>query len=105
MEISPREESELPKLAELLPSGAAVYIAHGPSTTLAQVVKTALAVQRAGFKATPHILARRLNYAHTLRITLAQLCAGGVEQILLVAGDVSHTAGDFDNTLDRKSVV
>jgi methylenetetrahydrofolate reductase (NADPH) len=100
MEITPREERELPKLAELLPPGAAIYIAHGPSTTLAQVAKTALAVQCAGFKATPHIVARRLNYAHTLRITLAQLCAGGVEQILLVAGDGSHTTGDFENTLD-----
>jgi methylenetetrahydrofolate reductase (NADPH) len=100
MEITPSEEPGLAQLVELLPRGTAVYIAHTPNTTLAQVVKTAIAVQRAGFRATPHVVARRLNYPHTLRIALAELCAGGVEQILLIAGDVGRAAGEFENTLD-----
>jgi methylenetetrahydrofolate reductase (NADPH) len=100
MEITPSEYKHLPAMRDLLPQGSAVYISHVPSATLAQVVKTALAVQGAGFKATPHIVARRISYPETLRAALAELTAGGVEQVLLVAGDTAHAAGEFDSTLD-----
>jgi methylenetetrahydrofolate reductase (NADPH) len=99
-EITPSDERLLPQLVELLPPKTAVYIAHTPKTTLNNVVKAALAVQRAGFTATPHIVARRLTYPHTLHTALAELQAGGIEQILLVAGDTAQAAGEFENTLD-----
>jgi methylenetetrahydrofolate reductase (NADPH) len=99
-EITPSDAKRLPGLAALLPPGTAVYVAHPPNATLDHVVQTALAVQRAGFTATPHIVARRIVYPHTLRIGLAQLRAGGVEQILLVAGDAQRASGEFNSTLD-----
>jgi methylenetetrahydrofolate reductase (NADH) len=98
-EIIPSDEARLPELAELLPPRSAVYVAHPPNSTLPQVVKTALAAQRAGFAATPHIVARRIDYAHTLRLALSQLLAGGVDRVLLVAGDIARGAGEFDSTL------
>jgi methylenetetrahydrofolate reductase (NADPH) len=100
MEITPSDQEHLPALRDLLPKGSAVYISHVPSVTLAQVVKTALAVQGAGFKATPHIVARRITYPENLRAALAELTAGGVGQVLLVAGDAAHAAGEFDSALD-----
>jgi methylenetetrahydrofolate reductase (NADPH) len=100
VEITSSEQNHLPPLRDLLPQGSSVYISHVPSATLAQVVKTALAVQAAGFQATPHIVARRINYPETLRTALAELTAHGVGQILLVAGDTEHPAGEFDSTLD-----
>ena len=100
IEITPSEEKHLPALRALLSPGCAIYISHVPTATLAQVVKTALAVQAAGFQATPHLVARRVNYPETLRTTLAELVAHGVEQVLLVAGDTEHAAGEFENTLD-----
>jgi methylenetetrahydrofolate reductase (NADPH) len=100
IEITPSDEQRLPILLALLPPGTAVYVAHTPNATLDQVVQAALAVQRAGFTATPHIVARRINYAHTLRIALARLRAGGVEQILLIAGDAQRASGEFNSTLD-----
>jgi methylenetetrahydrofolate reductase (NADPH) len=100
MEITPSEQKHLPALRELLSKGRVVYVSHVPSATLAQVVKAAMAVQGAGFKATPHIVARRISYPETLRAALAELTAGGVEQVLLVAGDTEHAAGEFDSTLD-----
>lgn len=100
VEITSSEQSHLPPLRDLLPQGSSVYISHVPSATLAQVVKTALAVQAAGFKATPHIVARRINYPETLRTALAELTAHGVGEVLLVAGDTEHAAGEFDSTLD-----
>ncbi len=100
IEITPSEEKHLPALRALLPAQCPIYVSHVPSASMAQVVRTALAVQAAGFQATPHLVARRINYPETLRTTLAELSAHGVEQVLLVAGDTEHAAGEFENTLD-----
>jgi methylenetetrahydrofolate reductase (NADPH) len=99
-EITPGDERHLPELSAYLPRGAAVYIAHTPRASLSDVVCTALAVQRAGFLATPHIVARRISNALTLRRALAHLRAGGVEQILLIAGDALQPTGEFTTALD-----
>jgi methylenetetrahydrofolate reductase (NADPH) len=98
--ITPGDERHIPQLTELLPRRTVVYIAHGLSATLNQVVRTALAVQRAGFVASPHIVARRIDDSFTLRKALDDLRAGGVEQILLVAGDTTYAAGQFHDALD-----
>ena len=100
LEITPSEEKNLPELRAFLPAQSSIYVSHVPSATLAQVVKTALAVQAAGFQATPHLVARRINYPETLRTALAELVAHGVEQVLLVAGDTEHAAGEFESSLD-----
>ena len=100
VEITSSEHNHRPPLRDHLPQGSSVYISHVPSATLAQVVKTALAVQAAGFKATPHIVARRIDYPEHLRTALAELTAHGVEDVLLVAGDTEHAAGEFESTLD-----
>jgi methylenetetrahydrofolate reductase (NADPH) len=100
MEMTPAEEKHLPELAALLPKASAIYIAHPPNTILRRVVDTALAVQRAGFTAVPHVVARRINNPPTLRATLAELRTGGVGQLLLVAGDGPRVAGEFASTLD-----
>ena len=99
MEITPADEKRLPELAALLPK-AAIYIAHPPNSTFNNVLNTALVAQRAGFTAVPHIVARRINYPHTLRTALAALRTGGVENVLLVAGDGPRVAGEFASTLD-----
>jgi methylenetetrahydrofolate reductase (NADPH) len=99
-EITPSHASLLPQLGAVLHTGSAVYVDHPPRATLGQVVQAALAVQRSGFRATPHIAARRIPNAQTLRMALAELHAGNVQQILLVAGDVEHPAGEFASTLD-----
>jgi methylenetetrahydrofolate reductase (NADPH) len=100
IEITPSEERHLPALRALLPAQSSIYISHVPTGTLAQLIKTALAVQAAGFRATPHLVARRINYPETLRTALAELVAHGIEQVLLVAGDTEHPAGEYESTLD-----
>jgi methylenetetrahydrofolate reductase (NADPH) len=100
IEITPSEEKHLPALRSFLPAESSIYISHVPTATLAQVINTALAVQAAGFQATPHLVARRINYPETLRTALAGLAADGVEQVLLVAGDTEHPAGEYESTLD-----
>lgn len=100
IEITTSEEKHLPALRAFLPAECPVYVSHVPNATLAQVVKTALAVQAAGFQATPHLVARRINYPETLRTVLAELVAHGVGQVLLVAGDIERAAGEYESTLD-----
>lgn len=99
-EITPTEENRLPELKSVLPSGATIYVAHTPNATFGEVIQTALAVQRAGFIATPHIAVRRVPNAQALRDALGELRAGGVANILLIAGDAPRPIGEFSSTLD-----
>jgi methylenetetrahydrofolate reductase (NADPH) len=99
-EITPPEEDRLPQLQSVLPPGTPVYIAHTPHASFAQVIHAALAACRAGFLATPHIAVRRVPDARTLRAALAELRAGGVDQILLIAGDAPQPVGEFSSSLD-----
>jgi len=99
-EISTHDEEILPALARELPGGTTVYVAHTPKASLDQVVRVALKVQELGLRASPHIVARRLSDLPTLRAALGQLCAGGVEQVLLVAGDLPAPLGGFTSTLE-----
>lgn len=99
-EITPSEEDRLPELAAVLAKGTAVYVAHTPNAGFADVIRAALAAQRAGFLATPHIAVRRVPDRQALKTGLAQLRAGGVEQILLIAGDAPRPMGEFSCTLD-----
>jgi methylenetetrahydrofolate reductase (NADPH) len=99
-EITPGDVRYLPELTACLPAGTDIYVAHTPVTSLQDVVHAALAVQRAGFAAMPHIAARRIANAMALRHALMQLHAGGVQQILLVGGDASRPTGEFSSTLE-----
>jgi methylenetetrahydrofolate reductase (NADPH) len=99
-EITPSDEKRIAELSAVLAPATTVHVAHPPNSTLKTVVRAALLVQRAGFIAMPHIVARRITYPHMLSAALSELRAGGVERILLVAGDATHAAGEFNSTLD-----
>jgi methylenetetrahydrofolate reductase (NADPH) len=99
-EISTHDEEQLATLAAEWPAGTTVYVAHTPKATLEQVVRVAVKVQVLGFPACPHIVARRLQSRDALARALDQLRANGVEQVLLVAGDLSDPAGAFTSTLE-----
>jgi methylenetetrahydrofolate reductase (NADPH) len=99
-EITPSEEERLPELAAVLPAGAELYVAHTPNAGFADVIRAALAAQRAGFLATPHVAVRRVPDGQTLKRGLADLRAGGIEHILLIAGDAPRPMGEFSCTMD-----
>jgi len=85
-EISTMDEKTVPELVGTLPKGITIYVAHTPKASLDDVVRVAIQVQRAGFRASPHIVARRLESERALRTALGELAEAGVEQVLLVAG-------------------
>jgi methylenetetrahydrofolate reductase (NADPH) len=99
-EISTHDEELLPTLANKLPAGTRIYVAHTPKASLDDVVRVAIKVQSLGFHASPHIVARRLASEHALKTVLRELLGGGVEQVLLVAGDLEQPVGKFSSTLD-----
>ena len=99
-EISTHDEDSLPTLATTLLPGTAVYVAHTPKAKLSDVVATAIKLQALGFRASPHIVARRVESQQALQTGLQQLAAAGVEQALLVAGDLEKPLGPYRSTLD-----
>ncbi len=99
-EITPSEESRLTELECVLPAGTHVYVAHTPTASFDQVIHAALAVQGAGFHATPHIAVRRVPSAQALRAALRELRRGGVGDILLIAGDAPRPIGEYASALD-----
>ena len=99
-EVSTHDEDSMPTLAATLPAGTTVYVAHTPKAKLSEVVATAIQLQGLGFRASPHIVARRVESRQALQTALQQLSAAGVEQALLVAGDLDKPSGPFVSTLD-----
>jgi methylenetetrahydrofolate reductase (NADPH) len=57
-------------------------------------------VESAGLRAAPHIVARRIASARTLREACAQLADAGVTQALVVAGDDEHPSGTYGSTME-----
>ena len=98
-EISTMDEKVVPELVGVLPKGITIYVAHTPKASLDDVVRVAVQVQRLGFRASPHIVARRLESERALRTALGQLAEAGVEQVLLVAGDPPNPPA-YQSTLE-----
>ena len=100
MEISPHDEALLPALVNRLPLGTTLYVAHPPKAALSDVIRVASKAQALGFRASPHILARRLASERDLRSALRDLTEADVQQVLLVAGDCERPLGKFTSTLE-----
>lgn len=99
-EVTTHDEKMLPELAATLPKQSTVYVAHTPKAHFDDVIRVSLQVQSLGLRASPHLVARRLPSEQAVRDGLQKLCAAGVEQALLVAGDRDAPLGPYTNTLD-----
>jgi methylenetetrahydrofolate reductase (NADPH) len=99
-EISTHDEGLLPTLTGKLPGGMVMYVAHTPKASLDDVVRVAVKAQSVGFRASPHIVARRLPSEQALKDALRQLSDAGIGQVLLVAGDLERPVGKFTSTLE-----
>jgi len=99
-EFAVAHEPLLPALTSKLPPGMTVYVSHTPKASLEDVVRVALKVEACGFRASPHIVARRIESKRRLRDALRELRDGSVEQLLLVAGDNDVPVGKLESSLD-----
>ena len=99
-EVTTHDEKYLDELAQILPAGFRVYVAHTPKATPDDIVRIALRIQALGLTASPHIIARRVVDPRRLGDRLRELARGGVGQVLLVAGDLATPTGPFSSTLE-----
>jgi len=100
LEITAHDPALPARLAGRLPAGTTLYVAHTPNTTVADVAGTSVLVERAGFRACPHLVARRIASRTELEAALGKMRSAGVARALLVAGDVAVPAGEFAGSLD-----
>jgi methylenetetrahydrofolate reductase (NADPH) len=100
IEITPHDDGKLDQIREVLSPGTAVYIAHPPNSPIDDVVNVAGKVQKLGLRATPHIIARKLESRGQLEQALAALQGLGVNHALAVAGDITAAQPAFDSSLE-----
>ena len=100
VEITTHERDAGPALAGLLVPGTSVYITQTPNTTVADIADMACEVERWGFRAWPHLVARRIESEAALEQALERMQRADISRALLVAGDLSTAAGSFSSTMD-----
>jgi methylenetetrahydrofolate reductase (NADPH) len=100
IECTPHDEGKLDEIRATVPPGTAVYVAHPPGVPIEDIVKLAGKIQKLGFRATPHIIARKLESRGQLEQALAALQGLGVDHALCVAGDITAAQPAFDSSLE-----
>ena len=100
IEVTPRALSKIDNLAEILPKGTRVYIAHIEGTSIHEMVKTAQKIHDAGFKSMPHFPARLIKNKSVLEDWVTRYKnEANVEEALLIAGGSNKPIGDFDSSI------
>ena len=101
LEVTPRDAGRLAELAALLPAGRSVYITAVPGADLGDLVTAAVEVRRAGHRPVPHLPARGIAGEAELNALLARLAnEAGVDDVLVVAGDLETPAGTYTCSMD-----
>lgn len=100
LEVTSHDRESRQQLIGLLAAGSTVYVAHTPNSTIGDVAEAACEVEGDGFRACPHVVARRVPDQRALTDALARMQRRGVTRALLVAGDQQPPAGAFASSLD-----
>lgn len=100
IEVTPHDESRLNSIADVLPAGTEVFVAHPPGVSLDRIVELACRVHELGLIAIPHIISRKLVSPARLEGALDALSANGIDRALVVGGDTAVPNAAFDSTLE-----
>jgi methylenetetrahydrofolate reductase (NADPH) len=104
IELSPRDAFAGPALRGLLASGTLVFVNNPPSVTQGDIVAACKRLTGSGFSAVPHVVVRRLASFTDASDFLSRLAGeAGVEQMLLLGGDVPRPTGPFVGAFDLLS--
>ena len=100
IEVMPRTAEKIEDFRALLPQKTRVYIAHIEGTPIEDMVATAARLNGQGFDVMPHFPARIIKDTATLKDWIARYQGeANVNQALLLAGGVTTSHGDFDNSM------
>ena len=101
IEVMPRTAAKIGDFRQMLPAGTRVYLAHIDGTPIDDMVATARRLHLEGFAVMPHIPARSIADAGTLKDWLDRYRSeADVRQALLLAGGNSSPRGTFGSSLD-----
>jgi methylenetetrahydrofolate reductase (NADPH) len=100
IEITPHDTGKLDEIAAVVPKGTAVYVAHPPGIPIDDIVTLAGRVQQLGLKATPHVIARKLESRDQLERALARCQEIGIHNALCVAGDITADKPAYNSSLE-----
>jgi methylenetetrahydrofolate reductase (NADPH) len=100
IETTVREGQRVERFGDLVPAGTCIYIAHVPGTNPDETVALAGRLRNEGMQPVPHIVGRRIANLSAVDDFLGRLAGVGVQQILIVAGDVSTPEGELTSGLE-----
>lgn len=100
IEVMPRTAAAIADFRALLPARTRVYVAHIAGTPIADMVATARRLSAQGFEVMPHVPARLVADAATLRDWLARYRGeADVRAALVLAGGVARPVGAFHSSM------
>jgi methylenetetrahydrofolate reductase (NADPH) len=101
LEIGVHDLAALQQYSHLLAAGGRVYVNAVAGEGTAARINAAEHIRAAGFNPVPHIAARRMRSEQALDEYLAGFVArAGVNEILLIGGDLSEALGPYASALD-----
>lgn len=100
VEVAPRDVAATPLMASLLSSGRRTYVPFLPKADFSQTIQACRTLADQGYEPVAHLPARAVASRQQLTEWLSALKSAGCDSVLLVAGDRSTPAGQFNNTLD-----
>jgi methylenetetrahydrofolate reductase (NADPH) len=87
-----------PEQASALPAGATISVTASPAKGIEATVDLAIELERAGFRAVPHLSARMIRDEHHLADLLATLIDAGIDRAFVVGGD-AEVPGEYGDGL------
>lgn len=100
IELSARERGAEQLCRGFLAPGTSVYINFAPHDSYHEIVEAAARVKRAGFCPVPHVAARYLTGLTQLDDFLTRAAGVGVDQVLVIAGDLDRPVGPFHSSIE-----
>jgi methylenetetrahydrofolate reductase (NADPH) len=100
VEVTPRGADKINDLAQIFRPGTRVYVTSLAGQNPEDTFRTASRLRRSGLTPVPHITARSVTSAAQLDEMLARFVEEcGVQEILLIAGGITHPLGEFDSAI------
>ena len=99
LEIGVHDIGDFAQYRHKIPQNGRIYVNAVAGAGPAERIKTVVSISKFGFRPVPHIAARRFPSVAVLDDYLARLADAGVDELLIVGGDVPAAPGPFASAL------
>ena len=99
-EVTPGQADKVSDFGALLPKGLPINVTFLPGSNFEDTLRVCRRLASEGFHPVPHLAARSIPDEAVLDDWLARLVGeAGVDEVLCIAGGVTHPVGEFDSTM------